>query len=375
MDWQYICPESGADDVDLKKLLVSAPGFLDADDPGGSNVRAVAPAPGSSTGRILASVDRDGQVELVVCASGADAGELSALLGDILATGARLWHQPFDVLARPMVEALGSSLTKWMTERNGDGWSASAFENGVAQSLGKGHFPVILVSREVSDQLKEMAEYLETMSMKVRVQCYDYKVAGGVEFLQPIAPGRANPVRTAPSNPKPSAAKPAPVQPRASAPASSSAPSVPPAEASDQGNGKRPPFPANGVSPEQKQVLERLVELDELGLVRRGFEYMVPGSKNGDEVEGAIVVAVDKDRWPFPKKPEVVVVVNTGPDYMAGYLNLSPEEIEDFLSSLPRVQRKEHKGCLLLRASNVQEADQLVNELRALRAVAQPNAA
>jgi len=231
MDWQYICPEPGADDVDLKKLLACAPGFLDADDPGGSNVRAVAPAPGSSTGRILAAVDRDGQVELVVCASGADAGELSALLGDILATGARLWHQPFDALARPMVEALGSSLTKWMTERTGDGWSARAFEEGVAQSLGKGRFPVILVAREASDQLKEMADYLESMTMKVRVQCYDYKVAGGVEFLQAVAPDRANPARTAPASPRPSTAKPAPAPPRASAPSPRPAPSVAPSVA------------------------------------------------------------------------------------------------------------------------------------------------
>ncbi|MBN2537047.1 hypothetical protein JXB37_02080, partial [candidate division WOR-3 bacterium] len=135
--------------------------------------------------------------------------------------------------------------------------------------------------------------------------------------------------------------------------------------------GEYPPFPSDGVAPEQRAVLERLAMLDDTGLVRRGFEFFVPGDEDKDGAEGAVVVAVDKDRWPFPKKPEVVVVVNTGHDFLAGYLNLSPEEIEEFLNSLPRVQRKEHKGCLLLRAVNVQEADQLVNELRALREVAQ----
>ncbi len=79
---------------------------------------------------------------------------------------------------------------------------------------------------------------------------------------------------------------------------------------------------------------------------------------------------IREDRWPFPKPDEVIVVVNTGQDFFAGYLSLTPEEIEEFLESLPRVQRKEHRGCVLLRASNIHESEQLVNELRALREVA-----
>jgi hypothetical protein len=131
------------------------------------------------------------------------------------------------------------------------------------------------------------------------------------------------------------------------------------------------PFPEDGVSDEQKKILARLVQLDDLGLVRKGVEYFVPSHVGKDGAEGAVVVSVDEERWPFPKEGEVVVVVNTSHDYLAGYLNLGSEEIEEFLDSLPRVQRKEHKGCLLLRASNIHEADQLVNEMRALREVAE----
>jgi hypothetical protein len=113
----------------------------------------------------------------------------------------------------------------------------------------------------------------------------------------------------------------------------------------------------------------KLLGLDELGLKRRGFEYFPPRAEGKAATEGTIVVAIDPDRWPFPGKDEVVVVVNTGPDFLAGFLNTPPRDIEEFLGSLPRVERKEHKGCLLLRANTTYEAAQLVNELRALKEV------
>jgi hypothetical protein len=81
------------------------------------------------------------------------------------------------------------------------------------------------------------------------------------------------------------------------------------------------------------------------------------------------VLAADPDRWPFPKPEEVIVVVNTGAEHLAGFLKIAPKEVEEFLASLPRADRKEHKGAMLLRAANINEAGQVVNELRALREV------
>ena len=65
----------------------------------------------------------------------------------------------------------------------------------------------------------------------------------------------------------------------------------------------------------------------------------------------------------------MIVVVNTGPDHLSGYLKIAPNEVEEFLGSLPRADRKEHKGSLLLRAASINEAAQIVNELRALKEV------
>jgi hypothetical protein len=203
------------------------------------------------------------------------------------------------------------------------------------------------------------------MTIKVRFLGYDYLVAGGIEILRPASGPASAPATAARAA---NSARPGQVSH-----GEQHTTVVNTASTRDESPkpGGYQPFPAEGVSADQKAVLERLVQLDDLGLVRRGFEYFLPGTEDKDGAEGAVVVAVDKDRWPFPKKPEVVVVVNTGHDFLAGYLSLSSEEIEEFLSSLPRVQRKEHKGCLLLRASNIHEADQLINELRALREVAQ----
>jgi hypothetical protein len=130
------------------------------------------------------------------------------------------------------------------------------------------------------------------------------------------------------------------------------------------------PFPASNATPKQQEILTYLLPLAELGFVRRGFEYFPPGAQGKAAMEGTIVVALDEDRWPFPQNEEVIVVIRTGQEFLAAYLRISPTEAEDFLGSLPRVERKEHKGALLLRAASVHEATQLVNELRALKEIA-----
>jgi hypothetical protein len=130
------------------------------------------------------------------------------------------------------------------------------------------------------------------------------------------------------------------------------------------------PFPDQNASQKQREILVKLLALDGLGLKRKGFEYFPPKAQGKAASEGTIVIAVDPDRWPFPTKDEVVVVVNTSLEFLSGYLNIPSREIEEFLGTLPRVERKEHKGCLLLRAGNISEAMQLANELKALKEVA-----
>jgi hypothetical protein len=129
------------------------------------------------------------------------------------------------------------------------------------------------------------------------------------------------------------------------------------------------PLPVSNATPKQKEILNRLIKLDELGLPRRGFAYFLPDVPEQGTVEGTIVISVDPDRWPFPKAGEVIVVVNPGTEHLAAYLKIAPREIEEFLGSLPRADRKGNKGALLLRAATVNEAVQLTNELKALKEV------
>jgi len=128
------------------------------------------------------------------------------------------------------------------------------------------------------------------------------------------------------------------------------------------------PLPPSDATPKQKEILNRLIHLDALGLIRKGFEYYIATATQKDAT-ATIVLAADPDRWPFPKPEEVIVVVNIGPEHLAGFLKIAPKEIEEFLGSLPRTDRKEHKGSMLLRAASINEAGQVVNELRALKEV------
>jgi len=362
--WRHVSPKPTDHDVDAAQLIADAPEFLSVLEPGSTVPMAVVPAPGSTSGRVSIAVSEQGRVRLVVCPEQGGNEEVSALAGDVLAVGGRFWHQPFKAFAAPFAEKLGKPLDEWFAERAGKEWSKQEFKAAVEKSLEYGRFPVAMVARKLDEPLKEMVGYLQNMTLKVHAVGYACFRAEGVEIVRPVPLGK--PVREK----TPSGADYRMGQ------VSSAERHTETVTISTKNREKREPeeyepFPDDEASDEQKRILARLVRLDELGLVRKGFEYFVPVHVGKDGAEGAVVVSVDEERWPFPKEGEVVVVVNTSHDYLAGYLNLSSEEIEEFLDSLPRVQRKEHKGCLLLRASNIHEADQLVNEMRALREVAE----
>lgn len=117
----------------------------------------------------------------------------------------------------------------------------------------------------------------------------------------------------------------------------------------------------------QREILDRLTRLDNLGMARKGPDYYLAADE--PDAVPALLLATAPDRWPFPDPEEVLVVVNTGPAQMARFLNMAPAEIEEFLSSMPRARQKEQKGTLLLRASSIDEAAQIVSELLALKEV------
>ncbi len=357
--WQPFLSQPADEPLDVVQLIVECPEFLGMLDSREAAPRAAMVAPNSSSGRVVVAVDEKGQVRLVSCPGQCSEGELAALVGDLLATGGRFWHQPYESLAEPFEGVLGMPLEDWVNSKTEEGWTAEAFRAGVEKSLSQGRFPILVVVVDLDKPVRDMLSYLENMNLKVKALGYSYFQGNGVELVRPKLLGegtrKAKPVeRKAPGF---------------------RTPSPPVVISSTAGQKKQEPvsheaFEVGEVTDQQQEILKRLVQLDDLGLKRVGMEYFVPGAEQEDEVGGTIVVAVNPDRWPFPKPEEVVVVVNTGKDHLSRLLELSPDEIEEFLGSLPRVTRKEHKGCLLLRAANTHEASQLVNEIKALKEVA-----
>lgn len=358
--WQLVAPKAAAP-VDTVRLVREVPEFLGMHDENWGVPHAAVVAPGATSGRVLVAVDGKGTVQLVVCPQQNDSAGLSGLVADLLATAGRLWHQPYDALTKAFEPG---SLVDRLSARVGRDWNVGAFRSGVEASLSKGQFPVLVVVRELSQPVEEMLGYLGSMNIRVRLLGYRYHASGTVEFVQPVVlaaktPGRPEPEQVARARPVRAERRPEPAR----------ATAVAEPEAQEYQAGAYPPFLHDKATPRQQEILAKLVQLDELRLARRGLEYFAPASGGKEPTEGSIVVAVEPDRWPFPKPDEVIVVVNTGPEHLAGYLKVAPDEIREFLGSLPRVERKEHKGCVLLRAGNIGEALQLVNELRALKEV------
>jgi len=372
--WFAFNGKDGTSTVDALQLVIDAPEFLGQ----GANQswpRAAMASPQSYSNRVLVVVDETGGVQLAVCPE--PGGDSAAVVGDVVATGHRFWRKKYDALAEPFQEFLGTSLTDWVAGRVGTSWSADKFRAGLERSMKEGKFPITIVVNELDSAVKETLDYLREVNQQVRVLGYTCLTSEGDELVWPrelseervvprSQPARPQPRPTAPlSSPRPHS-RPHPTHVEKSSPPAHSEPTASaqpqPAEPAAFGT-----LPGSDATPKQKEILSQLVQLDDLGLTRMGLEYYLPD----DELEAtaSIVLAVDCERWPFPKPDEVIVVVNTGLANMGGFLHIAPTEVEEFLSSLPRAEQEEHKGTILLRAANLHEAARVVNELRALKEV------
>jgi len=372
--WFAFTGAPGTNSIDAMQLVIDAPEFLGN---GGSEPmpRAAMSPPQSQSNRVLVVVDETGGVQLAVCPE--PDRDLADVVGDLLATGRRFWRKKYEALAGPFQDFLGTPLTDWVAGRVGDGWSAEEFRSGLERSLSEGKFPIAFVVNELDTSVKETLDYLREMNQRVRVLGYTCQTSGGDELVWPremseeqvvtkSQPTRSQPPPSAPQSGPKAAPRVQPAPEEDSPPRGDSRPT---ASASPPQTGPaafEPPSLADA-TPKQKEILSRLLELDDFGLIRKGLDYYLDSDEQ--EATPAVVLAIDPDRWPFPKPEEAIVVVNTGPEHMAGLLNIAPKELEEFLGSLPRAGRKEHKGSLLLRAANTSEAAQIVNELRALKEV------
>jgi hypothetical protein len=347
--------------VDRIELINQAPEFLGMAFADAPLPRAVTLVMGAASNRVLVAVDEAGKVMLVGCPDQKEEAGISLMVGDLLAASGRLWHQPFAQLAAMFGDPSGKTLSEKIRSRVKSGWEEKKFQEAVAKSLDDGKFPVVVVVDEVTKAVEDMIVYLKGMNINVRVLTYERFSDNGIEIVVPRVVGEA---------PKREEKKVAVEQPVS--PFLEYTPTVTSFGKTAGGPPKTyEPFPTAGTTPKQQAILERLVYIEDLGLIRRGFEFFSPRAAQRPEAEGTIVVAVDPTRWPFPREDEVVVVVRTGREHLAGFLRMKQQEVEDFLRLLPRDEKREHKGALLLWARNPFEATQLVNELKALKEVSQ----
>jgi hypothetical protein len=375
--WREFNGSGATRELATVKLVVEAPEFLGLAQPDQPLPRAAVVSPQAASNRVLLAVTESGGVMVVACPD--TAMPASGLVGEVLAASGRMWRQPYTTLAEPFESFLGMSLTDWIGRRTGPGWSAESFRAGAEACLRGGRFPVLLLVEKDDPGVQEAAAFLVNMNLEVRLLSWDCFRFEGVELVRPreIAARRSTaesvpPVRTGDVQATPPSPGPQP-EPASSAPHTrveehTSAASIGGVRPGEPPAATRQPFPDGGWSDKQKEMLGRLVDLDMLGLTRRGFEYFTPGSLESGEAEGAIVVSVQADRWPAPGREEVIVVVRTDP--VGAWLKTKAQDIEDFLSSLRRAQRKEHKGAMLLLVTSGNEATQVVNELKALKELA-----
>ncbi len=372
--WFAFSGTPGTSAIDALQLVIDSPEFLGRSDNQSLPRAAMAP-PQSHSNRVLVVADEAGGVQLAVCPE--PGTDLAAIVGDLLATGRRFWRKGYDALAGPFQDFLGMSLADWIGARVSNGWSADVFRAGLERSLAQGKFPITVVVNELDSGLKETLDYLREINQQVRVLGYSCLTSGGDELVwpkelseEPAVPG-AQPARHEPRFSGPLHNLRAPTRPETAASGENSTAedakltaSVRPQSADRPDYG---PMALSEATDTQREILGRLVQLDELGLARKGSDYFLAADE--PDVAPALLLATAPDRWPFPDPEEVLVVVNTGPARMAGFLNMMPGEIEEYLTSLPRARDKEQQGTLLLRASSVDEAAQIVNELLALKEV------
>ncbi len=342
--------------LELVELLQQAPEFVGYGDELEALPRVLAPLPNSHSGRVFIAVDELGKIVIVGCPDQSSEDGISTMVGDLLGASGRLWHQSFKTLAEMFGDRSGKNLIERIKSRV-DNFAQEQWGNNVQKYLKEGKFPVVIVVERWDETVNQMMEYLKQMNLNTRLITFNFTELDGLEIVMPMVVG---------AEPKEEVVKPPATPYLEYTPKVSS---LSKEESKPQRSYES--FPQEGTSRQQQVILERLVYIDDIGLIRRGFEFFTPRALERPEAEGTIVVAVDSTRWPFPKPNEVIVVVRTTREHLAGFLRMKQEEVEDFLKQLPREEKKGYRGVLLLYVRNVYEANQLVNELKALKEVSQ----
>lgn len=360
-EWQRVGGTRTATVVDRLQLLREAPEFIGMIDSEQPPVRAVFLGPETVSGRVLTGVHESGALRLIGCPDQQSPDGMAVVVGELLAVGGRLWNQQPSVVGGLFEKETGIPLVEAVRRRADADWKADKFMLGLARALKEGKFPVVMFVDRLDPVVNETMEYLCGLNLNVQLLGYECFQAGGIEVVRPLLLQK-EPVRSGVTvtSVVATAERQEPSRAGIRAMAAATAGEM----------RKYEPLPTAGTSPKQQEILKRLVQLEDLGLVRHGLEFFAPGVERRPEAEGTIVIATEKTRWPFVSEEEVIVVVRTSREHLAGFLGMKQQEVEDFLSSLPREQRKERKGALLLRASNPFEASQLVNELKALKEIA-----
>jgi hypothetical protein len=213
--WNVLLPVPSKYSVDIGKLVASAPEFLGMDAPGPVVRLCVPVAGGEAAGcQVMVAVDESGGVMVVGSPLKAERPALTSLVREILVLHGRLWRMGFVEFASLIASGTDRPLLEAMAEECGAGLDEAVLRAGLEQTLGKGHFPVVILLNSLDREAEEAVSYLKSLGLNLKAFGVELYESWGVEVALPRLLSVGEPAREAgPGRTVPRPTPPPPRQP------------------------------------------------------------------------------------------------------------------------------------------------------------------
>lgn len=184
LGWNLLQPVPAKTTIDLAALVCGAPEFLGMDS-GVVQCRAAVLLSERGESRLVAAVDEAGGISLVGCPAQLTRGALTTVAQELLMFTGRLWRMPPEEFSSVLEKKLGQSLIDYFSGRAAIGWSENGFRTGLAQSLERGRFPIVLLLAEANRDVAEIVAHLRSHNIEVKSLGVALYESQGVEIVMP----------------------------------------------------------------------------------------------------------------------------------------------------------------------------------------------
>lgn len=184
LGWNLLQPVPTKTTIDLAALVCGAPEFLGMDN-GVAPCQAAVLLSERGESRLVTAVDEAGTISLVGCPTQQTRGALTTVVQELLMFTGRLWRMPPDEFSSVIEKKLGHSLIDYFSSRAAIGWSENGFRAGLAQSLERGHFPIVLLLAEANREVAEVVAHLKSHNLEVKSLGVALYESQGVEIVMP----------------------------------------------------------------------------------------------------------------------------------------------------------------------------------------------